>query len=90
MNNIRYQFITPEPPYYGQTVQLRYGIFYKSSVLPLSTVLDDKENIDYHLAAIINDSVVGYIRMTISDGSAQFSQFFIVEEMRGHSAIRPP
>lgn len=88
MNNLHYQFISPKyPSYYNQTVKIRYKVFYESSNLPLSSVLDDKENNSRHLAAIIDDSVVGYIRITLIDNCAQLSQFFVVKEMRGRLAI---
>lgn len=87
MNNIEYKFIDSSSPYYDDSVQLRYDVFYKPTNSSINGVFDKDEDVSYRLAAILDDKVVGFIRLTINGDSCQISHFVVREDMRGKAFI---
>ncbi|WP_368487996.1 GNAT family N-acetyltransferase [Clostridium sp. BJN0013] len=85
--NIKYIFISLNSKYYNEVVDLRYRVFYKPTNTPISAVFDTLEKRSYHLAAVLNDKVVGYMRLTVDDDIGQLSQFVIEENMRGKITV---
>ncbi|MFC1951065.1 GNAT family N-acetyltransferase [Chloroflexota bacterium] len=84
---IEYKFITINSPYYFATVTLRHDVFYRPSGAQIDAVTDIKEGKSKHLVAIVDDQVVGYIRITVEGKTAQLSQFVVAPQMQGKANI---
>ena len=87
IDNIEYLFITPKSEFYSATIELRYKVFYEQTNSPYSCVYDDLEDSSFHLLAVSNSEVVGYLRLTIENGIGQLTQFLVLENMRGKARI---
>lgn len=86
-SQLKFCYIDKDSDYYKQAVKLRYEVFYKPSGVGLEGVYDTVENESIHLAAIMDDKVVGYLRLTVIGDRAQLSQFVVEESKRGQIAI---
>ena len=84
---IEYKFITIDSPYYFATVKLRHDVFYRPSGAKIDMVMDRWEGKSKHLIALIDDQVVGYIRITVEGKAAQLSQFVVAPKMQGKANI---
>lgn len=84
---IEYHFISLDSPYYQLAVTLRHDAFYHSSGINVDQLVDSKEGTSTHLAAIHNDEVIGYIRITLEGKTAKLSQFVVAPRMQGKANV---
>jgi len=84
---IEYQFILRNSPYYQMAVTLRHNVFSHPSADPTDRLIDNKEGRSTHLVAIYEEEVVGYIRITLDGKTAQLSQFVVAPQMQGKANV---
>lgn len=84
---ISYNFISRNSPYYRPAVTLRHNVFYHPSSVHMDQVLDNKEDRSMHLVAVFKEEVIGYIRITLDGKVAQLSQFVVVPDMQGKANV---
>lgn len=82
MNNIQFEFISPESLWYTEAKNLRYTVFYKPARLPETVVCDEKESISTHLVCTDGRRLLGYGRLTIEGEIGQISQLAVVPDER--------
>lgn len=76
-------FVDINSDYYKQAVKIRYKVFFEPNGVSIEVVYDNIENSSSHLVAIKENTVVGYIRLTIENSQARISQFVVSQEFRG-------
>ena len=84
---IEYHFISQNSPYYQPAVTLRHNVFSHTIGTRMDQIIDNKENKSIHLVAILEEEVVGYIRITLDGKLAQLSQFVVALHMQGKASI---
>jgi predicted GNAT family N-acyltransferase len=87
MPKIKFQFILRDSEFYKEAVALRYQIFFQPNGTSISAIFDELEDRSFHLVAICENRVVGYIRLTMNEDGAQLSQFVVAPSMRGKGKI---
>ncbi|MGE5418183.1 MAG: GNAT family N-acetyltransferase [Acidobacteriota bacterium] len=82
--NLSYQFTDYDSGHYEQAFALRYRVFYKKLQLPVESVIDDKEAAAFHGVAVDMDidRVVGCVRLSLDDDTAQISAMVVDEDYR--------
>lgn len=91
--NITYEIIDANSEYYKEAVKLRYEILFKPYGSKMSDFEGDKilDQNSYHLAAIADNRVIGYCRLTIKEKTGQISRVFVKDEFTkqgiGHKLI---
>ena len=84
---IEYQFITIDSPHYFSTINLRHDAFFRPSGTQIGAVADSREGRSMHLIAMLDDEVVGYIRLTMEGREAHLSQFVVAPQMQGKAGL---
>ncbi len=83
MQNYGFKFITTDSPYYEQAVELRFQEFYAPYGLTKAAAQDEFESSSRHLVCVKDDSVIGYVRLTIIENVGVITQYVIRENERG-------
>lgn len=84
---IDYQFISANSKIYNDVVKLRYKVFFEPNGTSIDAIFDELEDKSFHLAAVYENHLVGYIRLTIEGETARISQFVVAPDMRGKRKI---
>lgn len=84
---VEYLVVSQTDPYYREAVELRYRIFFKPSNASMEAVYDSIENKSYHVVAVRDKKVIGYIRLTNEGNKGRISQFVVDEGERGVALI---
>lgn len=84
---IDYRFITIDSPHYFSTLTLRYDVFFRPSGANIDAVSDNREGRSMHLIAMLDDELVGYIRLTMEGREAHLSQFVVAPQMQGKAGL---
>lgn len=82
--NIQYIWIKEDSPYFEKEKELRYQTLRKPHGFPRETALDDMEDQNEHLLALLGDEVIGCSRLRIDeDKQAIITQVAIREDLQG-------
>jgi len=84
---IEYHFILRNSSYYQQAVTLRHNVFSHPSGANIDPLIDNREGWSTHLVAVLEEEVIGYIRITLDGKTAQLSQFVVSPEMQGKASV---
>ena len=87
MDKIEYFMIDTDSEFYNEAVKLRYRVFFESSHSSMDAIYDEIENKSFHIVAVRNNCVLGYIRLTEQGGNGLVSQFVVEENARGTALI---
>lgn len=75
---IKYRCLNTGDTHHQQALTLRYTLFFEPHGLPRDILYDEDEENSVHLAAIIENKVAAYGRLTIRQGgTAQISQMVV-------------
>lgn len=75
---IKYRWLTTSDTHHQQALTLRYTLFFEPHGLPWDILFDKDEENSVHLAAIIENKIAAYGRLTMKqDGTAQISQMVV-------------
>lgn len=82
LTKIDFRCLDLNSKYFNSIIKLRYQILFEPFGRDIS---DFKKDIDidkesYHVAAIYEDNVVGYCRLTKHEDTAQISRVFVIEK----------
>ncbi|MDP2181656.1 MAG: GNAT family N-acetyltransferase [Actinomycetota bacterium] len=82
------RYVAPGTPEYEQAKGIRYECLYGEWGLP-ETLVEDTDGRTYvHLAAVIDEHVVGYARLHLQGGDSKLFQVCVTERWRGHGIAR--
>lgn len=84
---VEYFFVNQSDAYYKEAVELRYHIFFKPSGVSKDAVYDFIEDESYHMVAVRDQKVIGYVRLTKEGNMGRVSQFVVEERERGTALI---
>ena len=84
---IEYHFILRNSLYYQPAVTLRHNVFSRPFGVHIDPLIDNREGWSTHLVAVLEEEVIGYIRITLDGKKAQLSQFVVSPEMQGKASV---
>lgn len=88
MEPFELRYIAPGTPEYLQAKEIRYECLYGELSLPRGLVEDTDGRTYAHLAAFIDDAVVGYARLHLQGGDSRIYQVCVTERWRNHGIAR--
>lgn len=82
LTQIDFKCIDVNSKYYDTIVKLRYHILFEPFGRKISDFKSDMDvdKYSYHAAAVFDDKVIGYCRLTSQHSKAQISRVFVIDE----------
>jgi len=80
---VSFSYIDIHSQHYRDAAALRYSVFYKEFDLDPGIINDSCERSSIHLAAVINEEVAGYGRLSVCGSTVRISQMAVQKERRG-------
>lgn len=76
-NEMVFYFIETDSVFYNQVIGLRHKVFFQPLGMSKNIIFDNLENSSMHLIALLEDKVIGYVRLTIAGNKGQISQMVV-------------
>lgn len=80
MNNIKYEYIDLKNEKFNQIINLRFNVLFKQYGKIEKYDYDELDNKSFHLAALHNNRVIGYSRMTDIEGKGKITNVVVDPE----------